>query len=164
VVERLGSHVKQMREGAATDRGERQGVEVFTVKDYNAHRNKGGLPVVRMGKATIKAPVDDVAQFWWNINARKTWDPSTNDSQLVKAMSNDCRLVYLQGKPKAGGMISSRDTCYTMHRLSGRVAGSVIFVQVNERDGVPTTKASVRGSDVNSYLMLEPEGPVLTKA
>lgn len=45
------------------------------------------------------------------------WDSvNTQDSQLVRSMSPDSRLVYLQGKPKKGGIVSSRDFCYIMYK------------------------------------------------
>lgn len=45
------------------------------------------------------------------------WDSvNTQDSQLVRSLSPDARLVYLQGKPKKGGIVSSRDFCYVMDK------------------------------------------------
>lgn len=45
------------------------------------------------------------------------WDSvNTQDSQLVRSLSPDARLVYLQGKPKKGGIVSSRDFCYVMYK------------------------------------------------
>ncbi|CAN0440763.1 unnamed protein product, partial [Ectocarpus sp. 13 AM-2016] len=45
------------------------------------------------------------------------WDSvNTSDSQLVRSLAPDARLVYMQGKPKRGGMISSRDFCYVSHK------------------------------------------------
>lgn len=37
---------------------------------------------------------------------------------MVRSLSPTSRLVYLQGKPKPGG-VSSRDFCYVMHRYVG---------------------------------------------
>lgn len=41
---------------------------------------------------------------------------NTQDSQLVRSLAPDKRLVYLQGKPKKGGIISSRDFCYVSYK------------------------------------------------
>lgn len=45
------------------------------------------------------------------------WDSvNTQDSQLVRSLAPNARLVYLQGKPKKGGIVSSRDFCYVSHK------------------------------------------------
>lgn len=41
---------------------------------------------------------------------------NTQDSQMVRSLDAGTRLVYLQGKPKRGGLVSSRDFCYLMYR------------------------------------------------
>lgn len=39
--------------------------------DEAAHKAAGGLPVVRVAQALIKAPIDDVALCWWQAGRRK---------------------------------------------------------------------------------------------
>lgn len=49
--------------------------------------------------------------------AYQEWDSvNTQDSQLVRSLAPDARLVYLRGKPKKGGIVSSRDFCYVMYK------------------------------------------------
>lgn len=45
--------------------------QVYGVVDEAAHTAAGGLPVVRVAEAVIKAPVDDVALCWWQAGRRK---------------------------------------------------------------------------------------------
>lgn len=72
----------------------------------------------------------------------------------------------MAGKAKRGGVISSRDFAYNMYRVPAREVnarlGSVLFVQVNAANEVPTNSNSVRG-DVNSLLLLEPIDSSTTK-
>jgi START domain len=125
------------------------------------------LPVVRVAQTIIRAPVQDVANLWWSVNTRKEWDSvNTEDSKLVRAVSPTQRLVYLNGKPKRGGVISSRDFAYAMNRVPPQEVhahvGSQLFVQVNAPDEEPLHKSSVRG-DVNSMLLFEPIDAHTTK-
>lgn len=39
--------------------------------DEAAHKAAGGLPVVRVAQALIKAPIEDVALCWWQAGRRK---------------------------------------------------------------------------------------------
>lgn len=101
------------------------------------------------------------------MQSRKEWDSvNTDDCQLVKTLGSNDILVYLRGKPKRGGVISSRDFAYVMHRVPAQElnapAGSLLFVQTNTATEVPANSSSVRG-DVNSLLLLEPLGPTTTK-
>ena len=44
--------------------------------DEAAHKAAGGLPVVRVAEAVIKAPIDDVALCWWQAARRKASNKS----------------------------------------------------------------------------------------
>ena len=46
-------------------------VQVYAIVDEAAHAAAGGLPVVRVAQALIKAPVEDVATCWWQVGKRK---------------------------------------------------------------------------------------------
>ncbi|CAM9237605.1 unnamed protein product [Sphacelaria rigidula] len=168
VAQRLGLYVKAMDlSDALSLRKETERVKIYGIRDEAAHKAAGGLPVVRAAQTIIKAPVDEVALCWWQAGRRKEWDSvNTQNSEMVRALDTTQRLVYLQGKPKKGGLVSSRDFCYVMYRappeMVGAKAGSVLFVQANNPDGVPLNKASTRG-DVNSLLLLEPVDPITTK-
>ncbi|KAG5179525.1 hypothetical protein JKP88DRAFT_224095 [Tribonema minus] len=151
-----------------TRRTDLNGVTIYSVTNEAAHSKAGGLPVVRVAEAVIKAPVAEVAALWWHVQSRKDWDSvNTQDCQLVKALGTDERLVYLQGKPKRGGVISSRDFAYVMHRVPaqelGARTGSALFIQTNTASEVPANSSSVRG-DVNSLLLLEPLDATTTRA
>jgi START domain len=140
---------------------------VQTSSDETGHVAGGGLPVVRVAQTIIRAPVQDVANLWWSVNSRKEWDSvNTEDSKLVRTVSPTQRLVYLNGKPKRGGVISSRDFAYAMNRVPPQEVhahvGSQLFVQVNAPDEEPLHKSSVRG-DVNSMLLFEPIDAHTTK-
>eukprot|EP00752_Nemacystus_decipiens_P015159 g13504.t1 len=169
VAQRLGHYVKNIEDpGQINLRADKLGVKVYGVVDEAAHKAAGGLPVVRVAQALIKAPIDEVALCWWQAGRRKEWDSvNTQDSQLVRSLAPDKRLVYLQGKPKKGGIISSRDFCYVSYKappeLVGAKPGSVLFLQANAASEVPPNNASTRG-DVNSLLLLEPVDPITTKA
>ncbi|CAM9435944.1 unnamed protein product [Pylaiella littoralis] len=169
VAKRLGAYVKNIEdEDKITLRTDKLGVKVYGVVDEAAHKAAGGLPVVRVAQALIKAPIEDVALCWWQAGRRKEWDSvNTQDSQLVRSVAPNARLVYLQGKPKKGGIISSRDFCYVSHKappeLVGAKAGSVLFVQANAATEVPPNNASTRG-DVNSLLLLVEVDPITTRA
>lgn len=169
VAQRLGPYVANIHHpDKVALRADKLGVKVYGVTDEAAHKAAGGLPVVRVAEAVIKAPIDDVALCWWQAARRKEWDSvNTQDSQLVRSLAPDARLVYLRGKPKKGGIVSSRDFCYVMYRappeLVGAKAGSVLFVQANTANEVPPNNASTRG-DVNSILLLVPIDPITTKA
>lgn len=45
--------------------------QVYGVVDEAAHKAAGGLPVVRVAQALIKAPIEDVALCWWQAGRRK---------------------------------------------------------------------------------------------
>lgn len=45
--------------------------QVYGVADEAAHKANGGLPVVRVAQAMIKAPIEDVATCWWQAGKRK---------------------------------------------------------------------------------------------
>ncbi|CAM9823750.1 unnamed protein product, partial [Ascophyllum nodosum] len=169
VAQRLGTYVMSMDEqDKIALRAEKLGVKVYAIVDEAAHAAAGGLPVVRVAQALIKAPVEDVATCWWQVGKRKEWDSiNTKDSQVVRSLTPEARLVYLQSKPKKAGIVSSRDFCYVMYRappeVIGAKPGSVLFVQANTATEVPHSNASTRG-DVNSLLLLEPVDPITTKA
>eukprot|EP00903_Cladosiphon_okamuranus_P018370 g16899.t1 len=168
VTQRLGAYVKSIEDpDQIAPRTDKLGVKVYGVVDEAGHKAAGGLPVVRVAQALIKAPIEDVALCWWQAGRRKEWDSvNTQDSQLVQSFAPDKRLVYLQGKPKKGGIISSRDFCYISYKAPPPVwakPGSVLFVQANAANEVPPNNASTRG-DVNSLLLLEPVDPITTKA
>ncbi|CAM9111909.1 unnamed protein product, partial [Hapterophycus canaliculatus] len=169
VAQRLGAYVKGIENpDQITLRTDKLGVKVYGVVDEAAHKAAGGLPVVRVAQAIIKAPIDEVALCWWQAGRRKEWDSvNTQDSQLLRSLAPNARLVYLQGKPKKGGIVSSRDFCYVSHKappeLVGAKPGSVLFVQANAANEVPPNNASTRG-DVNSLLLLVPVDPITTKA
>ncbi|CAM9473705.1 unnamed protein product [Ectocarpus sp. 4 AP-2014] len=169
VAQRLGAYVQNIEDpDKITLRADKLGVKVYDVVDQAAHKAAGGLPVVRVAQALIKAPVEDVALCWWQAGRRKEWDSvNTSDSQLVRSLAPEARLVYMQGKPKRGGMISSRDFCYVSHKapleLVGAKPGSTLFVQANAANEVPPNNASTRG-DVNSVLLLVPVDPITTRA
>lgn len=39
--------------------------------DDDGHKAAGGLPVVRVAQALIKAPIEEVALCWWQAGRRK---------------------------------------------------------------------------------------------
>lgn len=45
--------------------------QVYGVVDEAAHKAAGGLPVVRVAQALIKAPIEEVALCWWQAGRRK---------------------------------------------------------------------------------------------
>jgi len=165
---RLSPYLKSMADSdVMTLRKETNGVWIFSPSDEDKHRANGGLPVARIATTTIKKSINDISNLWWNVNERKNWDSvNTEDSNVVKSLSVEEQLVYLQGKPKKGGVISSRDFSYNMFRLEGKnlgfASGSVLFVQISAPTEVPANKKSVRG-DVNSILLLEPIDAGTTK-
>eukprot|EP00953_Heterococcus_sp_UTEX-ZZ885_P004841 3096-Heterococcus_DN1.PRE.1 len=169
VTTRLGKYVRAV---GTTDSGavlvERPEARAVKIYSLAGHVAGGGLPVVRVAQTVIRAPVQDVANLWWSVNSRKDWDSvNTEDSKLVRTVSPSQRLVYLNGKPKRGGVISSRDFAYAMNRVPPQEVhahvGSQLFVQVNAPDEEPLHKSSVRG-DVNSMLLFEPIDAHTTKA
>jgi hypothetical protein len=170
VTRRLGGLVQSLKDGKGLeDRGVQRGVHIFALTDAaaKAHAQAGGLPVVRVAEATISASLEDVARCWWHVAARKSWDSvNTADSSLVASLGRDHRLVYLQGKPKRGGIVASRDFSYEMCRVPVEHVnghpGSALFVQVNRPEDVPSNAPSVRG-DVNSLLLMEPLDATTTK-
>lgn len=102
VISRLGRHASGVTASGSNStlefRSEIRGIKIYSVKDEAGHKAAGGLPVVRVAQTIIKAPVEDAARLWWAVNTRKEWDSvNTEDSQLVKAVDADQRLVYLQG-------------------------------------------------------------------
>lgn len=44
---------------------------MYGVVDEAGHKAAGGLPVVRVAQALIKAPIEDVALCWWQAGRRK---------------------------------------------------------------------------------------------
>lgn len=55
------------------------------------------------------------------------WDSvNTQNSEMVRALDTTQRLVYLQGKPKKGGLVSSRDFCYVMYRFESISAAPLL--------------------------------------
>lgn len=45
--------------------------QVYGVVDEAGHKAAGGLPVVRVAQALIKAPIEEVALCWWQAGRRK---------------------------------------------------------------------------------------------
>lgn len=79
----------------------------------SSHVDKDKWRIVRSMLENLAADSDDayavlVMQRWDSIN--------TQDCQMVQSLDNKSRLIYLQGKAKKGGLVSSRDFCYTMYK------------------------------------------------
>ncbi|CAM9229334.1 unnamed protein product, partial [Laminaria digitata] len=72
VAQRLGPYVANIHHADKVAlRADKLGVKVYGVTDEAAHKAAGGLPVVRVAEAVIKAPIDDVALCWWQAARRK---------------------------------------------------------------------------------------------
>jgi len=144
-------------------RTEKRGVKIFGLKQKVF---EGGLTAARVAEAIIEAPVQDVAEIWWQHHKRQEWDNvNTASSELIREDNSDSRTVYVKSKPKP--FISPRDFVFTICRMPTKGLnvreGSVLFVQVDAHDDVPQTKGVVRG-DVNSMLLLQPLNQTTTKA
>lgn len=72
--------------------------QVYSVVDEAAHKAAGGLPVVRVAQALIKAPIEDVALCWWQAGRRKVggllYTPRlSGDRSLWLCYPNRCVLA-----------------------------------------------------------------------
>lgn len=71
---------------------------MYGVVDEAGHKAAGGLPVVRVAEALIKAPVEEVALCWWQAGRRKVRAGSWRRSPSIPFASKTdivCRLVWL---------------------------------------------------------------------
>lgn len=50
---------------------------MYGVVDDDGHKAAGGLPVVRVAQALIKAPIEEVALCWWQAARRKVQESGT---------------------------------------------------------------------------------------
>ena len=163
VLNRLKPYADKESENKLKFKKDNNGVKIFSILEGKIPDpdNSTGLNTARVGKAIIEAPIDKVADAWWNFNSRREWDSlNTAVSQIVDIYGENSRLVYIKGKPKP--MISARDFGFLSINMKPELLGypstSAIFLQVDASEIVPKDKGSVRGK-INSILVLEAISP-----
>lgn len=158
----------RLRSGLSKDnllvsKTERNGVSV-----YYPRKSKFpvGLPICRIVKAQINAPVDEISAMWFNHDSRVDWDSSVVDTQVLKENDSETCVAYMEGKP--GYIASARDFAITICRVPAGVVGindfmSAAFVNVDAASLAPTaTSWAVRGK-MNSILLLKPLNAEVTE-
>ena len=92
-----------VKENVLTSKTERSGVEVYYPR---ASKFPPGLPICRVIKAQINAPLDEISAMWFNHDSRVDWDTSVVDTQVLKEYDSETCVAYVEGK--SGYVASAR--------------------------------------------------------
>ena len=95
-----------VKENVLTSKTQRNGVDVFYPRKS---KFRGGLPICRVVKAQINAPLDEISAMWKNQDSRIDWDKSVTDSQILQEDDSETFQTYFEGK--AGYIASARGVC-----------------------------------------------------
>lgn len=94
-----------VKDNVLNSKTQRNGVEVYYPRKS---KFQGGLPICRIVKAQINAPLDEISAMWKNHDSRIDWDSSVTDSQVLQEPDSETCVVYVEGK--AGYLVPARGT------------------------------------------------------
>lgn len=146
-----------VKENMLTSKTQRNGVDIYYPR--KSKFPSGGLPICRIVKAQINAPLDEVSAMWFNQDSRIDWDTSVTDCQILKEENSETCVTYFEGR--AGYVVPARDFAMTICRVPAGVVGindymSSAYVNVDAASLAPrATSWAVRGK-MNSLLLLRP--------
>jgi hypothetical protein len=102
-----------VKENLLTSKTVRDGVEIYYPRKSKFPR---GLPICRVVKAQINAPLDEISAMWFNQDSRTDWDTSVTDCQLIDQGDSDTCVTYFEGR--AGYIVPARGTPHIAMQMS----------------------------------------------